>query len=147
MPAVRALTGALLVVLATARLTRLFTEDSLGRWYFHGPIEAWGDRHEKVLLDRAIRTLRHDSRDHPVLARKVEQYDESDPWSWQKRLASGAGCRWCVGFWIGGLVLTSDVLTRTPWFGWARPVFRFGLAVLALNTVSNWVGEKTGTLS
>jgi len=138
MRAVRPLIDTALVVLAAARLTRLLTEDHLGRWYFRGPIEAWGDRHEVAAFGDA-------EADGDV--ERLAAYDESRPWTWQKRLSEGASCRWCVGFWIGGLVLTGDVLTRTTAFGWARPLYRFGLSVLALNSVANWVGERTGTLS
>jgi hypothetical protein len=147
MPAVRALTDAALIVLGTARLTRLITEDDLGRWYFRDPIEGWGYRAEKAVLDQAVLALQENPDADGVLGEELAEYDESRPWSWRMRLASGAGCRWCIGFWIGAVVLTVDVLTRTTVFGWARPVFRFGLGVLALNAVSNAVGRWTGTLS
>lgn len=136
-----------LIVLAAARLTRLFTEDHLGRWYFRDPIEAWGDRHEVALIEQATKALQENPEAAGILAEMVQEYDESRPWAWQKRLSDGASCRWCVGFWLGGLVLTGDVLTRTTVFGWARPLYRFVLAVLSLNLVSNAVGRWTGTLS
>ena len=125
MPGIRAVDAAL-IVLGTARLTRLVTEDSLGYWWFVGPVRGWANRHD----------AREDS------------WVEPDPdLGWRSKLASGLVCRWCVGFWLGGLVLTADVLTRTTVFGWARPLLRFGLGVLALNAASNAVGKWTGTLS
>lgn len=137
------------LVLAAARLTRLFTEDHLGRWYFQDPIETWGNRHEVAAVQAVTWRIEENAyqEDVEALTRELEEYDESRPWTWQKRLSEGASCRWCVGFWLGGLVLAVDVLTRTQGFGWARPLWRFALGVLALNAVSNWVGAKTGTLS
>ena len=149
MRTVRQIADLAVLVLATARLVRLFTEDHLGRWYFRGPVEAWGDRHEKASIAQTSAAIEAGlAAGTPVdeMIAALEEYDAAAAWTWQKRLSEGASCRWCVGFWLGGLALALDALTRTTAFGWARPLYRFGLAALALNTVANWVGEKTGTL-
>lgn len=65
----------LLVVLLTARLTRLLITDDLGRWYFRGPLEA-------ALLRNATTST-----------------------GWRARLAAGLSCPFCLGFWVGVGVL------------------------------------------
>ena len=129
-------TDTVLAILATARLTRLATEDHLGRWYFQAPIQAWGDRHEVAAIAAVSET------GHPDAVDRLSAYDPEYPWTWQKRLSEGATCRWCVGFWIGVLVLAAVVLCPRP----LRGLLRFGLAALGLNLVANAVGRWTGTL-
>ena len=113
-----------LVVLGTARLIRFVTEDSLGYWWVVQPVRRWANRHEDG----------------------GEDDDDPNPEAgWRSKVASGIDCRWCVGFWIGALVLVGEVtLGRIPG---VRQVWRFGLATLALNSVANGVGKGIHTLS
>lgn len=143
MRAVRPL-DAVLAVLGTARLVRLFTEDHLGRWYFRDPIEAWGNQHEVAAINAVTWRIENNPHQEDVdaLTQQLTEYDESRPWTWQKRLSEGASCRWCVGFWLGVLVLAATVLCPRP----LRGLLRFGLGALSLNLVANAVGRWTGTL-
>lgn len=119
-----------LVVLGTARLIRFVTEDSLGLWTVVEPVRRWANVHDQ------------DDIEPDALA----AYEEPDPYAgWRSKIASGIDCRWCVGFWIGVLVLLGEVtLGRIPG---VRAVWRFGLATLALNSVANGVGKGIHTLS
>lgn len=119
-----------LVVLGTARLIRFVTEDSLGTWTVVEPVRRWANRHDQPDI-------------HPD---SLAAYEEPDPYAgWRSKVASGIDCRWCVGFWIGVLVLVGEVtLGRIPG---VRHLWRFGLAALALNSVANGVGQGIRTLS
>lgn len=122
-----------LVVLATARLVRLVTEDSLGDWWVRRPVRQWA-------IDRT----------GGLDGVEPEDFDDAvgDPsrWSWRVKLASGIDCRWCVGFWLGVLVLIGEALTATRALRWARPLWTFALSALALNVVANAAGKATHTL-
>jgi hypothetical protein len=117
-----------LVVLATARLIRFVTEDSLGHWWVVEPVREWANVHDNPDIQKGS------------LAAVTEE-----PEPWRSKVASGIDCRWCVGFWIGVLVLVGEVtLGRIPGI---RHLWRFGLASLALNSVANATGKALHTLS
>jgi hypothetical protein len=119
-----------LVVIATARLIRFVTEDSLGYWWVVEPVRAWANVHDNPDIERG----------------SMGSYEEPQPWrGWRSKVASGIDCRWCVGFWIGVLVLVGEVtLGRIPG---VRHLWTFALAALALNSVANGVGKGIHTLS
>lgn len=66
-------------LLATLRLTRLVTTDSLGERLLQQPAERWANAHSPV----------NSNGDLP----------------WRMELVSGLYCPYCVGFWIGLAVL------------------------------------------
>lgn len=119
-----------LTVLATVRLIRLVTQDDLGRWVLTGPVERWALGHERAAIAAAG-------------TEEVSAYSVDDPLSWQMRLARGAGCRWCVGFWVGVFTAGGTLLLRR---GRLAGLWRLGMAVLGLNVVAVAVGVKAGTL-
>lgn len=110
--------GAGLVILAAARLTRFVTSDTLGEWMFVGKAKRWAWRVESP-------------------AGEPEMFGVPDPyptpeakWGWRSKLVHGLDCPFCVGFWIGGLVLLGEVtIGRSP----LRPLWRFGLTMLGMN--------------
>ena len=131
-----------IVTLAALRATRFFTSDSLGEWTISGPAHEWGVRHEKAILDQAALALEENPGGGEALSDALANYDESNPWSWQAKLAKGLDCPFCVGFWVGALILTGEVLTRTRLLRWARPLWTFGLSVFALNEVVGHVSSR-----
>lgn len=130
-----------MVLLATARATRFFTSDSLGEWTVSGPAYQWGQRHEKALLDQAALALEENpDRDADgKLSDMLANYDEKNPWSWQAKLAKGLDCPFCVGFWIGGLILLGEAtIGRSP----LRPLWRFGIGMLGLNYLVGHISSR-----
>lgn len=146
-----------LVVLATARLIRFVTEDSLGHWWIVQPVSRWATRPEMIARRDALArwqaqhtetttyTLNDGTETRDPESAFEDAYAAEGPLTWQGKVASGIDCRWCVGFWIGVLVLVGEVtLGRIPG---VRALWRFGLATLALNSVANAAGTRLGTLS
>lgn len=126
------LTRLALVVLATTRLIRFVTEDSLGDWWIRRPVRQWA-------IDRTVGLDGVEPEDFDA------EVDDPALWSWRVKLASGIDCRWCSGFWVGVLVLAGEVvLSRIPL---VRHLWRFGLVALSLNVVANATGKVTHTLS
>jgi len=93
----------ILVLLATLRLTRLFTTDWLGEWLFVGPIKAWAQRAE----ERNLKSLKED----PLGTTVVRVSGTFD--TWQGKLAKGFDCPFCIGFWVGFVVITVTMLSWT----------------------------------
>lgn len=130
-----------IVSLASLRLTRLITTDTLGLWLVRGPLERWGNLKEQRLRDAWGETIESVTEDQPEMDDKtlsyflnmIELLKSDDPVSWQARLVSGLSCPFCVGFWItAGVTLVTLVLTLLPlvWVAWVA-----GLALLGLNYV------------
>lgn len=92
------------------RLTRLVTTDDLGEWWFHEP---------------AYRAALRHYQEHGALP------------SWD-RYRSGLSCPFCVGFWIGGLVLASATVWGDK--GW----WRLAAGALSLNEVAAHVAVRIG---
>lgn len=144
-----------LVILSTLRLTRFVTSDWLGEWTISGPAHRWAAKYEGEAIERSQADWLGRDRDgvsYPVsddgvyseswLAGWQYWYDKTGPISKQARLVKGLDCPFCVGFWIGGLILLGEVLTRTKPLRWARPLWTFGLAMLSLNEVVGHVSSR-----
>lgn len=137
--AVRALT----LALAAARATRFFTTDTLGEWAIVGPAKRWAISHAEP--SAAHGPLR-DSYDHMIEA-VIDADHMGDPvptpprsWGWRAKLVKGLDCPFCVGFWVGALILAGEVtLGRLPVVG---TVWRFGVSAFALNYVVGHVSAR-----
>lgn len=123
-----------LVVLATLRLTRLITTDWLGEWLIVAPAKHWA-----VELDSSPQLL---AIDYDMSAKDVwNLIDWTEPVGWRARLVKGLDCPFCVGFWIGLVVLnvTALVIIAPMWV-----VVTWGLLLgsLALNYLTGHVSSK-----
>jgi len=101
----------ILLVLASLRLTRLVTTDSIpGQWWIYGPAykAAFGNPRRR----------------NPWWARYIE----------------GLICPYCVGFWIGLVVLLSLLLVGGP--GHAAEWWRWTAGAFALNYVVGHVSSR-----
>ena len=95
------------------------TSDKLGEWLIVGRVKRWASQIESPVTPPALG--------------EVDPYPTPEPhWGWRSKLVSGLDCPYCVGFWLGGVVLLVSMLRRAPVVG---PVVRFGLGMLALNYV------------
>lgn len=113
-----------LVTLSSMRLTRLVTTDSLGDWCIRRPAEAWANDHEV----------------QAIVEGEPDDYDETDPISWQKRLVSGLGCPHCLSFHAAWLILLGNVLA--PRIPVVRQVWPFMLKALAVSAVVGHVNAR-----
>lgn len=130
---------ALLAVLATARLTRLVVADDIGLWYVRGPAALWAVEREAPLSE-VPEPDRGDEEDAVDLREAL-----SPALGWRSRLVSGLSCPFCVGFWIGVLVLLSLALVGGPSSdSTAADVWRWVAAPFALNYVVAHVGARLG---
>lgn len=140
-----------LLVLATARLTRLVTTDWLGEWALVRPAKRWAIEHETHALEQVGQQLARGlgfeytgRTPEAVQAFELEQYNPSDPMTWQAKLVKGLDCPFCVGFWIGGAVLAADaVLSSSKRRG--RPadkLWALSIGALALNYVVGHLSSR-----
>lgn len=96
----------LMILLASARLTRLITTDWLGEWMIVRPVKKWAlehegpiDVHEPVNLE-----ILHTASGQMVNFKAVD-LNQKRP-SWRTKLSTGLDCSHCVGFWTTLLLVT-----------------------------------------
>lgn len=99
------------------RLSRFLTTDFLGAWWVTHPATAWAIKHDGSLLTYESGALALD-----------------DEQGWRSKLVSGLECPFCVGFWIGAIVLASLWMVGGPghaaeWWRWMAGVFTMNYIV------------------
>ena len=107
----------LLILGATLRLTRLAVVDDLGVWWLQDPITRW-----------AV------SREGSTVTYEDGSYAADPDRGWRNKLAEGTTCGFCIGFWIGCLVIGSWLIashTDTLTFAWRIGALAFTLNYLA----------------
>lgn len=119
---------ALVLALATARLSRFITSDTLGEWIVREPANEWAAKHDAPQKQRLV----YD--DDTDAGPDIDPRD-----GWRSKLVSGLGCPFCVGFWLGLVVLAASALTRVPVLG---KLIRFAGFGLALNYVVGHVSSR-----
>lgn len=133
-----------IVALATLRLTRLSTSDWLGEWVFVRPAKAWAYKAESAELEWRSVEIAGLPEGAAMPAWALDDNGNvrgtDDPFSWQAKLVKGLDCPFCVGFWLGGVVLLGEVtIARVPVLG---AIWRFGLSMLALNYVVGHISKR-----
>lgn len=115
-----------LVLGATLRLTRLVITDDMGHWWVRGPAERWAARHDHVLPE-------------------VSDIERTWVPGWRTKLTSGLDCPFCVGHWIGVLVLVSLALVGGPdSTSTGASVWRWVAGALTLNWIAAHIGARMG---
>lgn len=90
----------ILLLGATARMTRFLTTDTLGEWLIARPARAWANRAEKYAA--------HLGPVDPILLE--EDVDtEAGP---RSKAVSGLDCPYCCGAWVSFAALASYLLAR-----------------------------------
>lgn len=102
----------LLALGLTLRLSRVVVTDDIGLWWVRVPAFNWALRHEP----------------------------EAN--GWRAKLQEGLSCPFCVGFWIGCLVLLSLWLVGGP--GHAHEAWRWIAGAFALNWVVGHIAARAG---
>ena len=126
-----------LAALAALRLTRLVTSDKLGEWTMVGPAKRWAWRYDRPAgLSDAAAKLDPNNYDYAEESATTPLAS----WGWRSKLVSGLDCPFCVGFWIGGVVLLAEIATRrVPVL---RGLWSFAAGMLALNYVTGHVSKR-----
>ncbi|QGJ89430.1 hypothetical protein PBI_SMARTIES_25 [Microbacterium phage Smarties] len=125
-----------IVLLATARATRFVTSDWLGEWWFVGKARRWAESFEEQDRRAEWEALSHP---RPPYGQWASPRDGQGPRSWQAKLVKGLDCPFCVGFWIGGVILLGEAtIGRSP----LRPLWRFGLGMLGLNYLVGHISSR-----
>ena len=122
--------------LATARLTRFFTSDKLGEWLIVGRVKRWAARREvpaDLAADLERRFDEEVSQGRAVASPPAR-------WGWRSKLVSGLDCPYCVGMWIGLLVLIGQ--TIAPRIPVVRTLWKFTIGALALNYLVGHVSSR-----
>lgn len=112
-----------LVLLATLRLTRFVTSDHLGEWWIVGPAKRWAWHSEAVTGPPEA---------DPVPSPPIT-------FGWRSKAVSGLDCPFCVGFWLGLVILLGEVTVGRSRL---RPLWRLGLAALGLNYVVGHLSSR-----
>lgn len=120
----------LIAALTTLRLTRFSTSDFLGEWLLVGPAKRWAWR-ETHPTKRPIAAGMTDGTPIPT----------PDPTTgWRSKLVKGLDCSFCVGFWLGALVLLAEIVA--PRIPVVRHLWRFAAGALALNYVTGHISAR-----
>lgn len=113
----------ILILAASARVSRIVTSDLIGEWILVRPAETWAERHERSFRAARRETNRKLLQERPFLRDELRQVvqersdslEDDEPLSWQARLVSGLHCPFCIGFWItAGVVGTYVIARRSP---------------------------------
>lgn len=118
----------LLSIGLTLRLTRVITQDDIGLWYVRGPVAMWAMRHEPLSPPNITPDGFLGEREYVP--------------GWRGRLSLGLSCPFCIGFWVGVLVLLSLWLCGGPGHAWDP--WRWVAGAFALNWVAAHVGARAG---
>ncbi|QBI98101.1 hypothetical protein SEA_FIREMAN_17 [Microbacterium phage Fireman] len=128
-----------MILLATARATRFVTSDWLGEWWIAGPANRWAAKSEAD-----ARRAEYDAKraatngPYPPYSAWASEQDDQ-PRTWRGKLVKGLDCPFCVGFWIGGLILLGEAtIGRSP----LRPLWRFGIGMLGLNYLVGHISSR-----
>lgn len=128
----------MLVVGATLRLTRFIVSDTLGEWLIVRPAKRWGEKADIQALNEA-----YDLKQAGFSARSDELYEKTqdeEPLTPQSKLVSGLECPFCVGFWVGLIVLIADrVLPRR---GILRTLWNVLTSALSLNYLTGHISAR-----
>jgi len=131
-----------LLLLATARATRFVTSDFLGEWTVVRPAKRWAHDAETPRPRTPDPTQ---PRPPGILTReqewaRIREEDDPNPDNgWRSKLVKGLDCPFCVGFWIGGVILLGEAtIGRSP----LRPLWRFGIAMLGLNYLVGHISSR-----
>lgn len=113
----------------TARLTRVIVTDDIGKWWIRDPLSKWARGKEPEVQ-------------HNAVYRNGEWVAE-DP-SWRKYL-DGLACPYCVGFWIGVLILASLAAVGGP--GDAAVWWRYLAGAFTMNYLTAHIGARLGDVA
>lgn len=125
-----------LLSLASLRATRFVTSDWLGEWTIGARAKRWANRRE-AFVDDDIRLADRATQDRELGKMPVDVEN-----GWRSKLVHGLDCPFCVGFWLGALVLAGEALFRFTPLRVLRPVWTFALAVAGLNYVVGHVSSR-----
>ena len=124
--------------LASARLSRFVTSDSLGDWLIVRPAQKWAIRHEGEAVDSVDCVINQSGE---IMETVEHSSGEVEPENGlRSKAVSGLECPFCVGFWIGAGVLAADA--ALPERGVLRRLYDFGTKALAMNYVVGHVSAK-----
>lgn len=136
-----------IVALATARLSRFVTTDTLGDWTIVQPAKRWAQRREPAAWVR-------DDDEAELTPLPAEASDElireafGPVPTWRTKLVTGLECPFCIGFWLGGVTLAAWKASTRLQRSKRRPAraagsaVRLGLGALALNYIVGHVSAR-----
>lgn len=136
--AIKAAAGAALLVLATARLSRLVTSDKLGDWAVVQPAKRWAQRNEPHAWAVGAEGEPLEALSGEVEEAAVREAFPDRP-TWRTKLVQGLECPFCIGFWLGSAALATRLLPkRSP----LRKAADAAGAALALNYAAGHLSAR-----
>lgn len=130
----------LLSAMASLRLTRFITTDTLGSWTLVEPAVRWATSLEGgyAIKDGSELMDFHSHEFNVVNGYAPLQVNEDR--GWRSKLVSGLECPHCVGFWIGAATLTAGALAeKRPA---TRKIFTAVAGSLALSYVTGHISQR-----
>lgn len=129
-----------LASLATLRLTRFITTDTLGGWSLVEPAVRWATKNEGgFAIKEGSELVNFHQHEFSIVNGHIPiQVDEDR--GWRSKLVSGLECPHCVGYWIGAAALLSGaVMERKPL---SRRVYGLIAGSLGLSYVTGHVSQR-----
>jgi hypothetical protein len=120
-----------LAVPATLRLTRFITSDWLGEWLVDKPLRKWAVNKS---MEGQITMMDPSLTEDQIFAGL--NWSEDQPW--RVKLVKGLDCPFCVGFWIGLVILAAAAFTPKI----LRPALHLLFSGLALNYLVGHVSSR-----
>ena len=136
-------TTLVLSALATLRLTRFITTDTLVGWSLVEPAVRWATSHEGgyAIKDGSELVDFHFHEFNVINGHAPLQVNED--LGWRSKLVSGLECPHCVGFWIGALTLGAGALAdKRPA---SRKLFQAVAGSLGLSYITGHVSQRLDT--
>jgi len=122
------LTTWLLVPLAVARLTRLITSDKLPEMLVLGKWRKAAYAREAEVVEKQFRTD----------PKSLEDYEPTLPRTAGARFMAGLDCPFCIGFWVGLIVIVISLAVPKP----LRTAWNALLGALGLNYVVGHISKR-----
>lgn len=135
-----ALLDVLLALGFTLRLSRLAITDDIGVWWLQHPASRWAGVAPSLKPIGEFTSVLED--DSGVVAGGTLYPTITLQPAWRQKLVSGLTCPFCIGFWIGVLVLVSLAIAGGPGHAWE--LWRWVAGAFTLNWVAAHLGSRLG---
>lgn len=112
-------------------MTRFVTTDWLGEWTIDKPARRWANTHEALVGPDERRAFQNGTTD-------IGDFEVDPKNGWRSKLVKGLSCPFCVGFWIGFVLIVMTTVIPRP----LHKVWISLLAALGMNYVVGHISSR-----